>query len=142
MDTLPGLIVHDSRGFQSGATEEIELLEKFVKKRAAAAKSEDRLDAIWLVKYSLEFLRPWCWWTRHLDLLFLWHHVDDVANCINRFCIDVPSTRVVHEADRKIFDVLDRYARAVPVIIVRTMKDRFINENYGAAREQLEDAGF
>ncbi|KAJ3569337.1 hypothetical protein NPX13_g6121 [Xylaria arbuscula] len=105
MDTLPGLIVHDSRGFQSGATEEIELLEKFVKKRAAAAKPEDRLDAIW-------------------------------------FCIDVPSTRVVHEADKKIFEILDRYARAVPVIIVRTMKDRFINEHYGAAREQLEDAGY
>ncbi|KAI0540934.1 hypothetical protein GGR58DRAFT_458415 [Xylaria digitata] len=105
MDTLPGLIVHDSRGFQSGATEEIELLEKFVKKRAAAAKPEDRLDAIW-------------------------------------FCIDVPSTRVVHEADRKIFDILDKYARAVPVILVRTMKDRFINEHYGAAREQLEDAGY
>ncbi|KAI0199046.1 hypothetical protein F4808DRAFT_227317 [Astrocystis sublimbata] len=104
MDTLPGLIVHDSRGFQSGATEEIELLERFVKKRANAAKPEDRLDAIW-------------------------------------FCIDVPSTRVVHEADRKIFDVLDRYARAVPVVIVRTMKDRFVNEHYGAAREQLEDAG-
>ncbi|KAI3323148.1 hypothetical protein HD806DRAFT_498124 [Xylariaceae sp. AK1471] len=105
MDTLPGLIVHDSRGFQSGATEEIELLEKFVKKRASAAKPDDRLDAIW-------------------------------------FCIDVPSTRVVHEADKKIFDILDRYARAVPVIIVRTMKDRFINEHYGAAREQLEDAGY
>ncbi|GAP87641.1 putative ras GTPase [Rosellinia necatrix] len=105
MDTLPGLIVHDSRGFQSGATEEIELLEKFVRKRASAARSEDRLDAIW-------------------------------------FCIDVPSTRVVHEADRKIFDVLDKYARAVPVILVRTMKDRFINEHYGAAREQLEDAGY
>lgn len=105
MDTLPGLIVHDSRGFQSGATEEIELLEKFVKKRASAAKPEDRLDAIW-------------------------------------FCIDVPSTRVVHEADRKIFEVLDKYARAVPVILVRTMKDRFINEHYGAAREQLEDAGY
>ncbi|KAJ8123707.1 hypothetical protein ONZ43_g403 [Nemania bipapillata] len=105
MDTLPGLIVHDSRGFQSGATEEIELLEKFVKKRASAGKPEERLDAIW-------------------------------------FCIDVPSTRVVHEADRKIFEVLDKYARAVPVILVRTMKDRFINENYGEAREQLEDAGY
>ncbi|KAI8625009.1 hypothetical protein F5Y19DRAFT_451960 [Xylariaceae sp. FL1651] len=105
MDTLPGLIVHDSRGFQSGATEEIELLEKFVKKRASAAKPEDRLDAIW-------------------------------------FCIDVPSTRVVHEADKKIFDILDKYARAVPVIIVRTMKDRFINEHYGAARDQLEDDGY
>ncbi|KAI1180920.1 hypothetical protein F4777DRAFT_178821 [Nemania sp. FL0916] len=105
MDTLPGLIVHDSRGFQSGTTEEIELLEKFVKKRASAGKPDDRLDAIW-------------------------------------FCIDVPSTRVVHEADKKIFEVLDRYARAVPVILVRTMKDRFINEHYGAAREQLEDAGY
>ncbi len=49
MDTLPGLIVHDSRGFQSGATEEIELLEKFVKKRASAARPDDRLDAIWYV---------------------------------------------------------------------------------------------
>ncbi|KAI1823366.1 hypothetical protein F4861DRAFT_336782 [Xylaria intraflava] len=105
MDTWPGLIVHDSRGFQSGATEEIELLEKFVKKRAAAAKPEERLDAIW-------------------------------------FCIDVPSTRVVHEADKKIFEILDKYAKAVPVIIVRTMKDRFINEHYGAARDQLEDAGY
>lgn len=64
------------------------------------------------------------------------------ANGIVRFCIDVPSTRVVHEADRKIFEVLDRYARAVPVILVRTMKDRFINEHYGAAREHLEDAGY
>lgn len=63
------------------------------------------------------------------------------ANTI-RFCIDVPSTRVVHEADRKIFEVLDKYARAVPVILVRTMKDRFINEHYGAAREHLEDAGY
>ncbi|KAI2643451.1 hypothetical protein GGS21DRAFT_542183 [Xylaria nigripes] len=105
IDTLPGLIVHDSRGFQSGAMEEILLLEKFIKKRASATNPDDRLDAIW-------------------------------------FCIDVPSTRVVHEADRKIFSVLDRYARAVPVVIVRTMKDRFINEHYGAARDQLEDAGY
>ncbi|KAI1433516.1 hypothetical protein GGR50DRAFT_688257 [Xylaria sp. CBS 124048] len=105
MDTLPGLIVHDSRGFQSGATAEIELLEKFVKKRASAAKPADRLDAIW-------------------------------------FCIDVPSTRIVHEADKKIFEVLDKYARAVPVVIVRTMKDRFINEHYGAARDRLEDVGY
>ncbi|KAK5630696.1 hypothetical protein RRF57_006411 [Xylaria bambusicola] len=100
MDTLPGLIVHDSRGFQSGATEEIELLERF-------------------------YTTP-----------------EITADTINRFCIDVPSTRVVHEADKKIFEILDRYARAVPVIIVRTMKDRFINEHYGAAREQLEDAGY
>jgi len=61
---------------------------------------------------------------------------------VNRFCIDIPSTRVVHEADKKIFEILDRHARAVPVIVVRTMKDRFINEHYGAAREQLEDAGY
>ncbi|KAI1814796.1 hypothetical protein GGS20DRAFT_384500 [Poronia punctata] len=105
MDTLPGLIIHDSKGFQSGATEELELLRKFVKKRTLAAKPEDRLDAIWV-------------------------------------CIDIPSTRVVHEADKNICKILSKYARAVPVIIVRTMKDRFLNEHYGAAREQLEDAGY
>lgn len=48
----------------------------------------------------------------------------------------------MHEADKKIFHILDRYARAVPVIIVRTMKDRYINEHYGAARDELEDAGY
>ncbi|CAJ2506729.1 Uu.00g079150.m01.CDS01 [Anthostomella pinea] len=104
VDTFPGLIVHDSRGFQSGTTREIELLEQFVKKRASASDPEEKLSAIW-------------------------------------FCIDVPSTRLVHEADKKIFEVLDKVAKAVPVIIVRTMKDRFINEHYGQAREELEDQG-
>jgi hypothetical protein len=72
-----------------------------------------------------------------------WNLESIVTNSIaNRFCIDIPSTRVVHEADKKIFEILERYARAVPVIVVRTMKDRFINEHYGAARVQLEDAGY
>ncbi|KAH9901759.1 hypothetical protein F4778DRAFT_737580 [Xylariomycetidae sp. FL2044] len=104
MDSFPGLIVHDSRGFQSGTTREIELLEKFVKKRAGHSDPEEKLNAIW-------------------------------------FCIDVPSTRIIHEADKKIFEILDKYARSVPVIIVRTMKDRFINEKVGEFRDELEDAG-
>lgn len=103
-DSFPGLIVHDSRGFQSGATHEVELLKKFVKKRASAKDSSERLDAIW-------------------------------------FCIDVPSTRIVHEADKNIFEILDKYAKATPVIIVRMMKDRFINESFGEARENLENSG-
>ncbi|KXJ95977.1 hypothetical protein Micbo1qcDRAFT_231121 [Microdochium bolleyi] len=103
-DTFPGLIVHDSRGFQSGATEEVDLLERFVKKRASEADASERLDAIWL-------------------------------------CIDVPSTRTVHEADRKIFEVLDQYAASVPIIIVRTMKDRFMNEHLSIARQELRETG-
>ncbi|KAH7034861.1 uncharacterized protein B0I36DRAFT_84926 [Microdochium trichocladiopsis] len=103
-DTFPGLIVHDSKGFQGGATEEVELLERFVKKRASEVDASERLDAIWL-------------------------------------CIDVPSTRTIHEADRRIFEVLDQYAASVPIVIVRTMKDRFMNEHLSISRQELRQSG-
>jgi hypothetical protein len=49
----PGLIIHDSRGYQSGSTDELRLIEKFVKKRSSKAEPTERLHAIWYVTYHL-----------------------------------------------------------------------------------------
>jgi predicted GTPase len=43
----PGLIIHDSRGYQAGSFEELRLIEKFVKKRSSKAEPTERLHAIW-----------------------------------------------------------------------------------------------
>ena len=40
-------IFHDSRGFESGAKEEIEIVWDFIGKQSAATKLEDQLHAIW-----------------------------------------------------------------------------------------------
>jgi len=43
----PGFIFHDSRGFESGATDELELVRKFIQDRAAKGTMEEQLHAIW-----------------------------------------------------------------------------------------------
>ena len=40
-------IFHDSRGFESGAKEEIEVVWDFIEKKSAAIKLQDQLHAIW-----------------------------------------------------------------------------------------------
>ena len=40
-------IFHDSRGFESGAKEEIEIVWDFIQKKSAVTKLEDQLHAIW-----------------------------------------------------------------------------------------------
>jgi len=48
-DKHPGLIIHDSEGFQAGDTKEVVAFEKFLKKRLMAPDVEDQLHAIWQV---------------------------------------------------------------------------------------------
>jgi hypothetical protein len=43
----PGFVFHDSRGFESGAVEEVEAVHKFIKERASEPELKDRLHAIW-----------------------------------------------------------------------------------------------
>ncbi|KAF8729090.1 hypothetical protein AX14_006458 [Amanita brunnescens Koide BX004] len=47
--TYPGsnFIFHDSQGFESGASGEIEIVLKFIEKRSAAVEMKDQLHAIW-----------------------------------------------------------------------------------------------
>ncbi len=42
-----GYIFHDSRGIESGATEELEILRAFIQCRASASQLQSRLHAIW-----------------------------------------------------------------------------------------------
>lgn len=48
-DRHPGLIIHDSRGFEAGSDRELTLLLEFLRQRLGHADSKERLDAIWFV---------------------------------------------------------------------------------------------
>ncbi|KAK6081937.1 hypothetical protein SCUP515_02716 [Seiridium cupressi] len=43
----PGIIVHDSEGFQAGGTQEVKAFTKFLEKRSGRVPSEEKLHAIW-----------------------------------------------------------------------------------------------
>ncbi|KDQ06428.1 hypothetical protein BOTBODRAFT_39588 [Botryobasidium botryosum FD-172 SS1] len=43
----PKYVFHDSRGFESGATDELELVRNFIQTRAATNDLEEQLHAIW-----------------------------------------------------------------------------------------------
>ncbi len=42
-----GYVFHDSRGIESGATEEVEILKEFIQSKASARRLRSRLHAIW-----------------------------------------------------------------------------------------------
>ena len=46
----PGFIFHDSRGFESGSVEELDLMKKFLADRTHETRLERRLHAIWWVE--------------------------------------------------------------------------------------------
>ena len=47
-------IFHDSRGFESGATEELDIAWEFIERKSAATELRDQLHAIWyLGTYSV-----------------------------------------------------------------------------------------
>ncbi|KDQ14924.1 hypothetical protein BOTBODRAFT_32287 [Botryobasidium botryosum FD-172 SS1] len=43
----PGFVFHDSRGFESGAVEELELVREFIRKKATLGSVKKQLHAIW-----------------------------------------------------------------------------------------------
>ena len=53
--TYPGsnFIFHDSQGFESGASEEMEIVWKFIEKRSIAVEKKDHLHAIWYLILAL-----------------------------------------------------------------------------------------
>jgi hypothetical protein len=44
-----GYIFHDSRGFEAGGKEELNIVQDFVRRRSGEKLLEDRLHAIWFV---------------------------------------------------------------------------------------------
>jgi hypothetical protein len=63
-----GYVFHDTRGFESGSTNELKIVQEFVRDRAGRKRLQDRLHAIWFVcsdhfitlshLFSLEVLHP------------------------------------------------------------------------------------
>ena len=43
-----GYVFHDSRGIESGSTEELEILQEFIQRKCEEKRLRDRLHAIWL----------------------------------------------------------------------------------------------
>ncbi|KDQ20555.1 hypothetical protein BOTBODRAFT_95966, partial [Botryobasidium botryosum FD-172 SS1] len=43
----PGFVFHDSRGFESGAVDELELVRKFIQDKASLGSMSNQLHAIW-----------------------------------------------------------------------------------------------
>ena len=54
-DRHPGLIVHDSRGFEAGTATELKILLKFLRHKLGSEDPRERLDAIWFV-HDLDLL--------------------------------------------------------------------------------------
>lgn len=46
-ENRPGLIIHDSRGFEAGDESQIHEVAKFVKEKSSQTRIEDRLHVIW-----------------------------------------------------------------------------------------------
>lgn len=46
-DSHPGIIIHDSRGFQAGDANEVDQFRRFIKKRSTLSNPKEALHAIW-----------------------------------------------------------------------------------------------
>jgi hypothetical protein len=58
-----GYVFHDSRGFESGDTKELEIVQDFVRRKSRERKLNDRLHAIWfafvtMCIYGCKFTEP------------------------------------------------------------------------------------
>ena len=61
--TYPGsnFIFHDSRGFESGSTDELEIAWKFIEKKCAETELKNQLHAIWYLALSI-YSHYWLNW--------------------------------------------------------------------------------
>lgn len=48
----PGIIIHDSRGFQAGDTRELGQFQDFIKRRSKIDDPKESLHAIWYVQHA------------------------------------------------------------------------------------------
>ena len=122
------MILHDSRGFEHGGEEELEVVKNFVTKMCSAANVQDRLHVIWFVLS----IHP------ELDLGPKLKH--------GRFCIEVSSERTQQRATQGVFSAMTNNS-VIPIIVVGTKKDKYWNEKFGESRanfgrdnwQELED---
>ncbi|KZL82982.1 peptidoglycan binding domain protein [Colletotrichum incanum] len=97
-DHHPGIIIHDSEGFQAGNKKEVAVFKKFLKKRADSKDIRDQLHAIWY----------------------------GTAPVPNMLCIDTDTDRPVQSALANVLREVTKNAPDTPLVIVGTKKDKFI----------------
>lgn len=102
----PGLLIHDSRGWQAGSNQELDLIAEFLRSRAYQKDPAEALHVIWSVVCSSVL---------NSDLIKT-----------NRFCVDSDVSRI-EEADRKTFEIITQYSHHVPIFIIGTKKDKIAN---------------
>jgi hypothetical protein len=49
----PQFIFHDSRGFEAGSEDELQIVKSFIEGRAKMTSMEDQLHAIWCARFYL-----------------------------------------------------------------------------------------
>ena len=61
-----GYVFHDSRGIESGSTEELEILREFIRRKCGERRLPDRLHAIW---FGLSSVYNHDNWRPHFEVL-------------------------------------------------------------------------
>ncbi|KAM0574254.1 hypothetical protein ACHAP9_001587 [Verticillium nonalfalfae] len=56
-DQYPGIIIHDSEGFEAGDIKRVQAFEMFLKKRGSSAPEKDQLHAVWICN-DMDTSRP------------------------------------------------------------------------------------
>ncbi|KAH9160119.1 hypothetical protein EDB89DRAFT_2106657 [Lactarius sanguifluus] len=98
-----GYIFHDSRGIESGSTEELKILQEFIQRKCKETRLRDRLHAIWFGLSSV--------------------HITITDSHILRYCVPMDNQRPI--LDLKFFrDVCPD--QNVPLIAVFTKYDQFL----------------
>ena len=62
----------------------------------------------------------------------------EVFQCVltfGRFCIDINSPRTLQTATEKLFQAVSQYAEDVPIVVVATKKDDFLDIQFSAHRK-------
>lgn len=57
------------------------------------------------------------------------------------FCVDINSPRTLQTATEKLFQAVGQYASDVPIIVVATKKDDFLDIEFGARRKAMKKEG-
>ncbi|KDQ08554.1 hypothetical protein BOTBODRAFT_564383 [Botryobasidium botryosum FD-172 SS1] len=95
-------IFHDSRGFESGSTDELEVVRNFIEKHASEGSMKKQLHAIWS-EYKHAMLTIY------------------LAHIFPRYCFPADSNRIITAAEQEFFSSID--TGRVPVVAIFTKFD-------------------
>ncbi|KAJ5777168.1 hypothetical protein N7520_000414 [Penicillium odoratum] len=127
-DRHPGIIIHDSRGFQNGKEEELTILQTFVHSRAIEPEENDRLDAIWLCIPATSDRR-----FQKAELAFL--------DTVHKWQPNTPVILVCTKKDRSVSIMKDEICRQYPGLqdedVKQRVKEQFL-QLQARCKEQID----